>query len=223
MTVTLSSHSGVIFDFNGVLVFDAHLHERAWNEIAHDVRGQAFSQHEHEEVVHGRTNDEIIRYLHGGEVTEAQIITFANRKEELYRKACRADPAFGLSEGASALLDRLAAEERPFAIATSSGPDNMAFFVEVLKLERWFSWDRIVYDDGSFPGKPDPAIYRKAAAVLGLEPSNCMVIEDSHSGVQAALAAAIGTVVLLSRERSPGLEIREKVTSVISSLYQISL
>jgi beta-phosphoglucomutase-like phosphatase (HAD superfamily) len=79
-----------------------------------------------------------------------------------------------------------------------------------------------VYDDGSRPGKPAPDIYLHAAHTLGLPPANCVVVEDSVSGLQAAHAAGIGHIVALgpppTHER---LRQTAGVCQVIPSLQQI--
>jgi len=64
-----------------------------------------------------------------------------------------------------------------------------------LHLDRWFDVGLIVYDDGSRPGKPAPDIYLQAARNLGLAPAQCVVVEDSRSGIEAAHAAGIGYIV----------------------------
>jgi beta-phosphoglucomutase-like phosphatase (HAD superfamily) len=54
-----------------------------------------------------------------------------------------------------------------------------------------------VYDNGTRRGKPAPDFYRDAAQILGVEPQKCIVVEDSRSGMAAALAAGIGHIVAL--------------------------
>src|SRR5699024_12867556 len=65
------------------------------------------------------------------------------------------------------------------------------------KFDRWFTTEEIVYDDGSFPGKPDPTIYQKAAERLWLDSNDFVVIEDATAGVQAANRANIGEVFVM--------------------------
>jgi HAD superfamily hydrolase (TIGR01509 family) len=62
----------------------------------------------------------------------------------------------------------------------------VSFYIKNLGLDRWFSEDNMVWDNGAFPGKPAPDIYRLAAAKLGLSPSECLVYEDGTSGILAA-------------------------------------
>ncbi len=60
-----------------------------------------------------------------------------------------------------------------------------------------------MYDDGTFPGKPAPDIYRIAAARLGRTPERCIVVEDSLSGIAAARAAGIGWIAAVSTSSPP--------------------
>jgi beta-phosphoglucomutase-like phosphatase (HAD superfamily) len=130
--------------------------------------------------------------------------------------------AFELSPGAVELLEFLAAHEIPYTIATASGKSNVGFFFEHLDLNRWFDVDRIVYDDGSRPGKPAPDIYLEAARSLGLEPAQCVVIEDSISGVQAAHAAGIGCIIALGpASRHTALASLAGVSLVVENLGQV--
>ena len=107
-------------------------------------------------------------------------------------------------------------------IATASERTNLDFFVQHLGLDRWFEVDRIVYDDGSRPGKPAPGVYLQAASNLGLQPAQCVVVEDSRSGLQAAHAAGIGYIVALGPIGMPkSLARLEGVSAVIESLRQM--
>ncbi len=70
----------------------------------------------------------------------------------------------------------------------------------------------------SFPGKPAPDIYLRAAKKLGLPPRDCIFVEDVVSGIAAAHAAGIGYIIGLCPETSrqkyallPG--VRETITS----------
>ena len=129
---------------------------------------------------------------------------------------------FKLSPGATELLDFLVERNIPHTIATASGRPNVDFFVEQLALATWFEIDKIVYDDGTMSGKPAPDLYLRAAGHLGLEPSKCVVIEDSRSGIQAARAAGIGHIIALGPvETHAELAGIEGVAEVVENLAQV--
>lgn len=188
----------IIFDFNGVLWWDGHLQEAAWQAFAAHLRGRPFTTEEMAVQVHGRTNRHTLEYLTGQTLTASQSDQLSEQKEAIYRQMCLAlGDQFQLSPGAVDLLDFLVANHIPHTIATASGKSNVDFFIEHLDLGRWFHLDQIVYDNGSRRGKPAPDCYRDAAQILGADPVACVVVEDSRSGMAAARAAGIGHIVAL--------------------------
>lgn len=195
------TYHGIIFDFNGVLLWDRHLHEQAWAEFARQVRNEPFTVEEMASHMHGRTNRAILQYLTGQELSQTAVDHLAQQKERIYRQRClEAGAAFQLSPGAVDLLDWLVAHDIPRAIATSSDAINVAFFSRHLHLGRWFPTCQIIFDDGTTPGKPAPDIYLRATTALGLPPPACMVVEDAHSGIEAAYAAGVGRIIALGPE-----------------------
>lgn len=91
-----------------------------------------------------------------------------------------------------------------------------------LHLGCWFDAGLTVYDDGSRPGKPAPDIYLQAARNLGLAPAQCVVVEDSRSGIEAAHAAGIGHIVALGPadgHHQPACLVG--VGQVVESLWQL--
>lgn len=216
---------GIIFDFNGVLLWDTPLHDAAWKNISVRLRGREFSDDELLEKVHGRTNPVILEYLAGHPLPQAQLEAWANEKEEQYRSMClQLGADFRLSPGAVELLDGLAGLGFRRAIASSSEKNNMNFYLRHLDLRRWFASEHIIYDDGSLPGKPAPDMYLRAASALGLPPAACMVVEDAISGIAAARAAGVGCIAALGpAARHAELAAQPGVTRVISSLREIGL
>lgn len=212
--------TGVIFDFNGVLFWDNPLHEEAWRQYSARLRGWPLSDREMAEQVHGRVNRDIFAYVLGAPPAGDQLARLIAEKESIYRRLClEAGEAFRLSPGAVELLDDLTAQAIPRAIATSSPPVNVAFYVEHLGLGRCFPPPWVIYDRGHYPGKPAPHIYLEAAEALGLPPAACIVVEDSLAGIAAALAAGIGRVVALGpAERHAELAALPGVDEVIVDL-----
>lgn len=213
----------IIFDFNGVLWWDGHLQDKAWKTYAQKLRGWPLSDAEMDVHVHGRNNRYTLAYLLGEEVSGARLVALSEEKETIYRNLCLAQGAnFKLSPGANQLLDFLVAQQIPRTIATASARPNVDFFVQHLHLQNWFSIDQIIYDDGQKEGKPAPDFYLQAAGVLDKLPGQCLVVEDSLSGIAAANAAGIGMVVALGpRDNHQELQARAGVDLVIASLDEI--
>jgi beta-phosphoglucomutase-like phosphatase (HAD superfamily) len=214
---------GIIFDFNGVLLWDTHLQEQAWRQFAAEIKGKPFSDEDLAEHMHGRTNQYVLEYVTGRPITGVELRQLTQQKEAIYRRMCLARPQdFVLSPGAVDLLDFLTARSIPRTIATASEKTNLDFFVTHLNLTRWFNLAQIVYDDGSQPGKPAPDVYLQAARDLGLSPAQCIVVEDSRAGLQAAYAAGIGHIIALGpADTQPPLCQIEGVNRVVKNLGQI--
>jgi beta-phosphoglucomutase-like phosphatase (HAD superfamily) len=219
----MQPYSAIIFDFNGVLLWDTALQVAAWQATAQGLRGQALSDEEFAIHVHGRSGAHTLAYLLGQPVQGNRLNELIQAKESHYRTLCLANPAiFVLSPGAEALLDFLATQHIPMTIATASERTNLDFFITHLNLAKWFDLDRIVYDDGFLPGKPAPDMYQRAAAKLGIAPCGCIVVEDAISGLQAAHAAGIGHIVALGPLATHArLVTCEGVSAVIENLAQI--
>jgi len=187
---------GIIFDFNGTLIFDRQAHEDSWHHLIPKLRGTGFSENEFKEHVHGRTNREIFSYVFDKELTEKEAEVYGEEKESLYRTYLVKDKnACSLVQGLESFFDALKEMNIPMAIATASPASNVAFYRERFHLDQWFAEDHIIYADGTMPGKPDPAIFNKAIEVLGLPAHECIIVEDSPLGIRAAIAAGAGRVI----------------------------
>lgn len=189
-------YQGIIFDFNGVLFFDSDLQEQAWQAVAAQLRGREMTAEEFALHMHGRSNGYVLSYLAGRDIRGPELVEWIEVKESLFRNLCLGAPnRLRLSPGAQDLLESLARADIPRTIATSSEITNVKFYIRHLHIDRWFDFGKLVYDDGTRPGKPAPDVYLAAARNIGVEPRRCVVVEDAVSGVAAARAAGIGRIV----------------------------
>lgn len=203
MNILGSDKKGIIFDFNGTLFFDSEKHLEAWREYSRKLRGTAFSDDEMRKYMFGRTNEDIIAYAIGKKPDPEMVEKLGREKEAVYRDMCRDDKENTvLAPGAVELLDFLKANNIPMTIATMSEKDNVDFYIKEFNLAKWFDIDKIVYSDGTLPGKPAPDIYLKAAKNLGLKPEECIVVEDAISGIDAAHSANIGKIIAIASMES---------------------
>lgn len=208
---------GCIFDFNGTLLFDTPAHADAWRAFLLE-EGVAVTDADIQKHIQGRPNPDILRHFLG-ELTDQEILTCSKRKEEKYRAVClQKNDWFRLVDGVPEMFDRLRAEGVPFTIATSSQWDNVSFYFEHLGLDRWFTPETLVFDDGKMRGKPAPDIYLRAMALIGCRPEECAVFEDSLSGIQAGRAAGAGWIVAVDSDLDRKKLLRvEGVSRVISN------
>ncbi len=202
-------YRGVIFDFNGVLLWDTLWHDEAWKNVSGDLRGIPFSEEEMQNNVHGKANKDVFSYVLGKDIDGDELHSHIKMKETAYQGIAlsKADD-FRLSPGAENLFELLKENRIPFTIGTSSPEINVRFYVHNLHLDKWFNVEKIAFDDGTVPGKPAPDIFLRAAEKISVPIEKCVVIEDSRSGIKAAQNAGAGKII--------GLGPREKHTDLMS-------
>jgi beta-phosphoglucomutase-like phosphatase (HAD superfamily) len=211
----------VIFDFNGTLFSDVPQHSEAWTAFSATLRGTPLSTNEARALL-GKNNRLTLESIVSRPITDAELDKWSDEKEILYRSICLANPdTFHLTPGAVELLDFLKAKFIPRAVASMTGLDNMSFYVKHFDLERWFPQELLIYDTGDIASKPDPAIYLKALSLLGVAASDCIVVEDSLYGIEAANRAGIGFIYAIgARECHDALRALPGVTGVIADFTE---
>lgn len=216
-------YQGIIFDFNGVILWDRKWHEQAWRLAAKNFRKKVLTRADMENHMHGRTTWETMAFLLGRPATPAEARKFLVLKEMLYQKIALKSGKLRLSPGAEKLFRLLEKNNIRKTIATSSPLMNIKFYYRHLKLSRWFPLRKIIYDTGQFPGKPAPDIYLLAAKKIRLPPSRLIVVEDASSGVESAQRAGIGKVIALAGTNNLTALQKQKPDKIIKNLGQISL
>lgn len=186
-----------IFDFNGTMVMDSFMHETAWRHYVEKLCHRAVPDEEFKKHVHGKTSAMILEHFLGREgLTREEVIAYSEEKEAYYRKLCMENKErFHLTHGLPDFLDRAKEQGIPMTIATAANLANVEFYFDYFHLEKWFDLGKVVYDDATLKGKPDPDIYLRAINRLGVRPQECVVFEDAVSGVMAASAAGAGKIV----------------------------
>jgi beta-phosphoglucomutase-like phosphatase (HAD superfamily) len=213
----------ILFDFNGVILYDSEIQEKSWQLIIYEKTGKKYNINELRKLIHGRGVKDLIKTLIDDKLDEEKIKQIAKRKENIYRDLClRNKDAFTLTHSVVGLFERLNKYNIPYTIASSASEDDMRFYFEHLKLNKWFSWDKIAYFDGKVKTKPAPDLYILGAKKLNFEPCDCCVIEDAVAGMQAAKNANAGFVVAVSIERELPIEAKELANSVVYSLDEIN-
>lgn len=187
--------TGVIFDFNGTMFFDEWFQEQSWKQFIRQKGKDTISEEDFQKYIHGVNADISLAYILGRDLTRDEVLALEEEKEVLYRELCLKSTDFKLAEGLTDFLDSLKEKQIPMTIATASGYNNVRFFFKELHLDRWFHFDKVVYNDGSFKGKPNPDIFLKASQKLHIPITDCIVFEDSRSGIEAAKRAKAKKVI----------------------------
>ncbi|MFB0617084.1 HAD family hydrolase [Streptomyces sp. AGS-58] len=195
----------VIFDNDGVLVdsepiSNRHLaacltelgHPTSYEESVRDYMGSAM--HRIHELVLERTGQRLPDDF--DDVFHARV--FAAFERELQPVA-----------GVAGVLEKLAAEEVPYCVASSGSHARIRVGHRVTGLDRWFEEGRIFSSQDVGRGKPAPDLFLHAAERMGVAPGRCVVVEDSPLGVQAAVAAGMdvyGFTAMTPAERLAGAQ-----------------
>lgn len=214
-------YKAVIFDFNGTLFFDNDKHILAWNEISKLIRGRGISDDELHSKFNGVPNNIIIRYLCSDHCDNKDIHRLSYLKEQYYRRFCKADnDAFHLVDGAEEYFNVLKANCIPFTIASASIKENIDFFVESFQLDKWIDPLDIVYDDGTYENKI--MMFKDAANRLNVALKDCLIVEDSKSGILNAYEAGCRNIIVVdSANKKSEYEKLPGVLKVIDNFKEI--
>nr|WP_276558526.1 HAD family phosphatase [Bradyrhizobium elkanii] len=143
---------------------------------------------------------------------EAVNLAFLDHRDRMMRSG------LPLKSGTLDLLDAIAAARRPMAIVTSSSRRSAERNLTLAGIRARF--DTLLTLDDVAQGKPDPELYLKAAARLGVTPASCIAVEDSNHGVAAAHAA--GAITLMVPDMAPPTdETRAKCAAVLPDLNAV--
>ena len=193
---TLSVGLALLFDLDGVIVDSNPVHVQVWRDYL--SRYQVDPGDSLPSKMYGRRNDEIVRYFFGSQLSDEEVFAHGAAKEALYRKVMRGQLASHLVPGVVAFIQ--SQQGTAMAVGTNAEPANAEFVLIESGLRGNFS----VVVDGHQVERPKPApdIYLRAAQLLGRQPRNCIVFEDSSAGVAAAKAAGARVVALTTTETS---------------------
>ena len=181
----------VIFDIDGTIVDNMHLHAEAFAVFA-ERHGLSDLTKEDRARLDGRRNSEIFPILFNRDVARDEWQSYESEKEGLYRELSkgRLRPVQGLHT----LIERLKREGIPTALATSAPLLNVEHTLAELDLAAAFPI--IVRGDEVARGKPAPDVFIEAARRLGIDAAGCLVFEDAPVGIEAAHAAGMRVVAL---------------------------
>ena len=189
-----SSIKAVIFDLDGVLVDTARYHDQAWEELATGF-GYALTEADRH-ALKGRSRADSLEYIleqAGWEDADpAQKSRWLQAKNARYLELVEGLTPQDAAEGAQDLLVQL--REAGIKLALGSASQNATKVLSKIGMEGAF--DSVVDGTRTTRSKPDPQVFEMAASDLGLDPKDCLVIEDAPAGIQAALAGGFRTIGL---------------------------
>ncbi len=204
----------VIFDMDGTLIDTEAAHLRAFAE-AGETLGWPLSEEFLLSLV-GIYRDQNMATFRDTFGPDFPLERFYAESDALFDGAM--EVAVPLKPGATAILEQLSADGIAMAIATSTMEPYAQRRLESAGLLHYFR-TVVTRSDVEFP-KPDPQPYLMAAGRLGIDPANCVAVEDSYAGVRSATAAGI-TTVMIPDLLPPTEQLAEVCAAVLPSLSDL--
>ena len=174
---------GIIFDLDGVLLSTDHFHYLAWKTLA-DKLGIPFDEKKNDLLrgVSRMDSLEIILGERSDEFSPEKKIAFATEKNLNYRRYLQTLTPEFVSPEVPETLQKLRVSGLRLAVGSSS--KNTPLILEKTDLRKYF--DAVSDGNNITKSKPDPEVFLKAAQFMSLDPSECVVVEDADSGIEAA-------------------------------------
>lgn len=210
----LRRFSAAIFDVDGLLLDSERVIMHTWLSVAAKL-GKPLTETDYMPVIGLAAADSDAHLIarlgaNGFETALGQVRAAL---------ACgEARSVFPPKAGAHAILARLKAMRVPCGVASSTATAEVERRLGAVDLSCYF--DVVVGGDQVPKGKPDPALYRRAAELLGEKPAQCIAFEDSENGLKAAVAAGL-EVVLIPDLKPPTAQMRRDAFIECVSLEQL--
>ncbi|MBC16788.1 MAG: beta-phosphoglucomutase [Desulfovibrio sp.] len=236
---------GVVFDLDGVITRTASVHAQAWETAFNEflkmraeelnIQFDPFDRtHDYHNYVDGKPRFEgVLSFLKSrniklppgnpdDEPCMDSICGIGNRKNELYQDILRSEGPEVFKTSVD-LINELKKQGIRVGVATSSR--NCDLVLQLAGLENVFESqvDGVYSADNDLKGKPEPDIFVEAAKKLGLNPGECVVVEDAISGVQAGRAGNFGLTLGIARNVAGEMLLRFGADMVVSDLGEITV
>ncbi|MNE02699.1 beta-phosphoglucomutase [Sphingobacterium sp. GVS05A] len=184
--INYTTVKAVIFDLDGVLVDTAIYHFQAWHRLATSL-GYSFSVADNEQLkgVSRVESLELILKWAGLEKSEQEKEQLLVQKNQWYLALIEQLNPEQLLPGSLDLLNKL--REKHILIALGSASKNALNILQKTGIVDYF--DALIDGNVVSASKPDPEVFLKGAAALGVAPPYCLVLEDAQAGIDAAKAA----------------------------------
>ena len=210
---------GIILDMDGVIIDSNPYHKIAWTNFF-NKRNVEVNDLIFRDLIFGTSGGEAISTLLNCQFSKDELTAFCEEIDADYRWIVRESATIEPVLGLVRFLETAVHEKHKIAIATSAPTRNVDLILQKLNLRNYF--DLIIDKSLIINGKPDPEIYLKAVQGLGIVKENCVVFEDSISGIISAKKA--GIVVIGVTTSHPATELIEAgAILTIDDFTEISL
>ncbi len=212
----------VIFDFDGVITDSEILHFRAFNQMLAQY-GIEITIKDYYKTYLGFNDVDCYKLLiHQGllKIDEQQIGNLVNQKKKIFERLAKTEGR--IIEGVRDFLKMLEQNNVPMAICSGSLLTEVEMVLEDARLRHLF--EVIVAAEQVKKGKPDPEGFLLSLQRLNenrenpITANHCIVVEDSHWGLEAAKAAGMHTIAVTNSYDAEQLSLAEKIVAHLSEL-----
>lgn len=189
----MNKEIAVIFDMDGVICHTNPYHSLAFREFF-STRNLNPTDQDFAEHMFGKSNSYILSHFLQRPVSGEELLQMEEEKESLFRKiyAPHIEPIQGILE----FISDLKSHGVKLGVATSAPYANLDLILSEVPIREKLS--SVMASEDVKKHKPDPEVYLTSAKNLGVPPEQCLVFEDSFSGISAALNAGMRVVGVLS-------------------------
>ncbi len=183
-----------LFDLNGTMINDMEFHIEVWHDVLNNDLNAKLTREEVRSHMYGRNQELLVRVFGDRRFTAEEADEISYQKEVKYQTLYK--PHLDLLPGLFDFLERARTSKIRMAIGSAASLFNIDFALDNLNIRHYFEY--IVSGDEVSRSKPHPETYLKAAVLLQVEPSMCIVFEDAPKGVESARNAGMQCVVITS-------------------------
>jgi HAD superfamily hydrolase (TIGR01509 family) len=218
---TMSKLYGLIFDVEGVIADTEVLNARVTIEVLADLFGLDNVVREDFNAGIGRAAEEYVRAgarAHGVELTDEEVQRATEVRQEHFLQILRGEPLPPFPGVLELMAQAMTKESFRLAIATSGTFEKSRAILNAAKVP----YEEMVYVNGDdvTQKKPSPELFLLAAERMAIDPTDCVVIEDSPNGIQAAKTAGSKCIAVTNTFTAENLA---EADLICNSLEEITL
>ena len=206
---------GIVLDYNGTMYFDGDLHNIAWKAIYEELAGTSKGFDEFLKTNNCSTTisevKEICKRI-GKDLNEEEILYFSDKKEIIYRNLAKEQHRDKLSPGCEEAMVHFLEKGLKVTIYTASMKENVDFYFENTKLDRWFEKENIIYDEKDVQGKKE--IYKKVPSIFGIPMDECIVFEDQDRSIKEGIKAGFKKFIRINSSNLPPIKEKEVIMDI---------
>jgi len=212
---------GLIFDVDGVIADTEAVNAQASIRVFAELFGlEGVVRSDFAEGL-GRGAEEYVKAaarVHGVELTKEQVESATKLRQEYFLKILSEEPLPAFAGVLELMQEAMLSDDFRVAIATSGTLEKSQAVLNAAKVP----YGKMVYVTGSDVKnkKPHPELFLLAAKHMGIEPTNCVVIEDAPNGVQAAKAACAKCIAVTNSTKAENLS---QADLICDNLEQVDL